>query len=190
MGAKARLSLVAVMVVAAGLVGWRQSWRVWPPEPHVDQRLAAAALPVIDRHLQDGRAVVWRSSLPARLRPRWFCAEEPIEVQRQGSRIRVSLDAMCKDYAREGGDLVTRAGVRTPLLVTLDHGGEVPAVRHVARPVDGAGFRPSLERMFSARAIAEHDRRRRLGKGPDAPDAEAARAFGLPAGTRARPYDG
>ncbi|MFA1549179.1 hypothetical protein [Actinomadura chokoriensis] len=190
MRAKRWLAVVGVGVVVAGLVVWRQSWRVWPPAPHVDQRLAGAALPVIDRYLQGGHAVVWRSSLPARLRPRWFCAEDPIETRRRGSLVRVSLDAVCQDYARDGDALVTQAGVRTALLVTLDHRGEVPTVRHVAHAVDGAGFSPSLERMFSARAFAEYDRRRRLGTGPDAPDAEAARAFGLPAGARARPYGG
>ncbi|TDC93084.1 hypothetical protein [Actinomadura sp. 7K507] len=184
------LTVVAVAVLATGVMAWRQSWRVWPPVPPVDRHLAGTALPVIDRFLESGRAVVWPSSLPERLRPRWFCAEDPIETERRGSQVRVSVEAVCNDYAREGDGLLTHAGTRTPLLVTLDHGGGAPVVRDVARPVDGAGFRPSLERVFSARGVAEFDRRERLGEGLDPPDDEAARAFGLPPGTEARYYSG
>ncbi|MFG2087768.1 MULTISPECIES: hypothetical protein [unclassified Spirillospora] len=184
------VTLAAVAALAVGVAAWRQSWRVWPPAPHVDRHLTGDVLPVIDRYLESGRAVVWPSSLPARLSPRWFCAEDPIETERRGPQVRVSLEVMCNDYAREGGDLVTHTGTRTPLLVTLDHRGDVPVVQDVAEPVDGAGFRPSLERMFSARGVAEFDRRHRRGNGVDAPDAEAARAFGLPPGTQARPHRG
>ncbi|TDB88163.1 hypothetical protein E1264_12215 [Actinomadura sp. KC216] len=109
-------------------------------------------------------------------------------VQRGASQVRVSLEVACNDYARDGGRLVTHAGVRTPLLATLDRKGAALAVRDVAEPLDGAGFRPSLERMFSGRAIAEYDRRQRRDSGVDAPDAEAARAFGLPPGTGAQQF--
>ncbi|TMR01132.1 hypothetical protein ETD83_15215 [Actinomadura soli] len=183
-------ALLAVVALTVGGTAWRQSWRVWPPAPHVDRHVSDAALPVIDRYLEAGHAVVWPTSMPARLRPRWFCAEEPIETVRRGSQVRVSLEAACNDYARDGGRLLTHAGTRTPLLVTLDRKGAALVVRDVAEPVDGAGFRPSLERMFSARGLAEFDRRERRGQGMDAPDAEAARAFGLPAGTKPQQYQG
>ncbi|MFI0486535.1 hypothetical protein [Actinomadura sp. 9N215] len=182
-------AVLTVVALAAAGTAWRQSWRVWPPAPHVDRGLIAAALPVIDRFLETGRAVVWPSSMPAQMRPRWFCAEEAIETARRGSRVRVSLEVACNDYARDGGSLVTHAGTRTPLVVTLDHGGAVPVVQDVADPLDGAGFRPSLERMFSERGLAEFDRRQRLSQGVDAPDAEAARAVGLPPGAKAQQYN-
>ncbi|MFI0412215.1 hypothetical protein [Actinomadura sp. 3N508] len=181
--------LLAALTLVGGGAVWRESWRVWPPEPDVDRNVARAALPVIDRFLESGRAVVWPSSMPARMRPRWFCVEKVIETVQRGSQVRVSLEVACNDYARDGGRLVTHAGVRTPVMVTLDRGGAAAlTVRHVAMPSDGAGFRPSLERMFSDRGLAEYDRRRRRGEGAGAPDGEAARAFGLPAGTKAQQF--
>ncbi|RFS87021.1 hypothetical protein D0T12_01845 [Actinomadura spongiicola] len=180
--------LTGVALVGGGTV-WEFSWRVWPPLPEVDQRVADAALPVIDQHLEAGRAVVWPTSMPARLRPRWFCAEVPIETERRGSQVRVSLAVHCGDYARVGASLVTHAGVSTHVLATLDHSGAVPVVRDVAEPGDGSEWRPAMERLFSRRALAEFDRRDRLGRYVEVPDTEAAQAFGLPPSTRARLYE-
>ncbi|KAB2390466.1 hypothetical protein [Actinomadura montaniterrae] len=190
MRGKTWLVVVAGRVLAGGVVMWQQAWRVWPPAPHVDGRLTAAALPVIDRYSESGRALVRPGGLPARTRPRWFCAEEPIETERRGSRVRVSLEVACNAYARQDGVLVTGAGTRMPLQVTPDHGGGIPVVLDVVRPVDGAGFRPSLERTFSRRGIAELDRRHRIGAVVGSPDAEAARVFGFAPGTKARIYGG
>ncbi|RKS79234.1 hypothetical protein BZB76_0684 [Actinomadura pelletieri DSM 43383] len=188
-----RLKTWSALLTGAALVTavtvWHESWRVWPPLPEVDQRVSAAALPVIDRYLESGGAVVWPSSMPARMGPRWFCAEVPIETERRGSQVRVSLEVDCGDYARVGGGLVNHAGTRTHVLATLDHSGAVPVVRDVAEPDDGAFWRPSMKRLFSERALAEFDRRERQGRYVEEPDSEAARAFGLPPGTKARRYE-
>lgn len=89
MKARTWSALAAVALVAGG-TAWSHAWRAWPPAPHVDRRVAA--LPLIDRFLESGRAVIWPSSMPARLRPRWFCAEAPIETEQRGSQVRVSLE--------------------------------------------------------------------------------------------------
>ncbi|GAA2352635.1 hypothetical protein GCM10010404_00320 [Nonomuraea africana] len=176
-------AIVVGVVVIAAVEVWHHSWRFWPRPPHIDTALADTAGPIIDGHLETSPDLTWKT-IPGELHPRWFCTERPIETTRDGSRTRVGLEAECGEYARRGGDLLIGGAWSGPLVVTLDRGKVV----HVQQPIDGAGFVPSVNRMFSERGAAEYWRRYRLKKEMAAPEDEARVAFGLPPGTPVRHF--
>ncbi|MER6998150.1 hypothetical protein [Streptomyces sp. NPDC000410] len=94
------------------------------------------------------------------LRPQWFCSEDIIEIAGadDGQSLTVGLLAVCQEYGKRGGALVTGTGMATPWITELrkDATGRY-RVTSQDSPPDGGGYVTWIERHFSE-AGAEHVR--------------------------------
>lgn len=160
---------------ATAVAGWRRAHR-----PHLDAQ-ARRSVPVVERYLATKPGGAWTGMPDAgsQRRARWLCTVAPIESAVHGDRMSMGVWATCGEYARQDDHLVTGAGYASPIRVTLvGHGGAWTA-RHAEHPDLGAGFAPSIRRMFTADgARVALD----MSGGPyPGSDAKARAVFGLPA---------
>jgi hypothetical protein len=172
-----RLAVVAV-VVAAGLTTWWLS----RDEPPMDEALLESVLPTINEQLPTTREVAYGGMLTGSDQPlpaRWFCTTTPIEIQRQGTDIRVGLIANCGEYAHRDGALVSGSGSSGAMMVTVT--GEPSAYRlaKVEWGRDGAAHEASIREMFTPAGAREALQAEQFGDTPD-PTNQARQHFGLP----------
>nr|WP_052478539.1 hypothetical protein [Kibdelosporangium sp. MJ126-NF4]CEL18892.1 hypothetical protein [Kibdelosporangium sp. MJ126-NF4]CTQ95304.1 hypothetical protein [Kibdelosporangium sp. MJ126-NF4] len=170
--------LGAVIFLSRPLERWIESGEptrpASPERPELDQDLLRAIAPVVHADLPTNHKVVW-----AGRGGRWFCAESPVETGHAGTAIYLGVVAMCSEYVARDGVLVHSAGFRSPLLVTLERGGQDGyVVRDVEKPHDGSANDASLRRMFTLAGYWDIDRVTREASPDPAPEARAA--LGLP----------
>ncbi|ONI77264.1 hypothetical protein ALI144C_34950 [Actinosynnema sp. ALI-1.44] len=146
-----------------------------PARPELDEDLLRAVAPVVHTDLPTNRKVVW----PSQPGGRWFCAQRPVEIRRDGDDVRLGLIANCSMYVRRDAALVLSGGFSGGLVAVLTPGPDGYRVRDVEVPVDGAGNAESLKRMFSTAGYEEV--RRSTGRTGLDPTPQARAAFGLPA---------
>ncbi|KAB2344380.1 hypothetical protein [Actinomadura rudentiformis] len=165
---------LAVAGAAAGIVAWPD-----PEPPFVDGRLRADLVPLIQAHLETKADLGGALDAQPELKSRWLCDLELIETERRGPDLLAGVYASCGEFAKTGASLVTGTGFLSPMRVTVRSG----AVTSVERPLDGAGFQPTVSRMFT-----EAGERKVFdlidSGGPferDRLPERARRAFGLPA---------
>lgn len=169
-------------VVVAVAVTW---WVLARDEPPMDEALLESVRPAIHEQLPRSREVSEGGMLTGSrqdLRPRWFCAEMPIEIWRQGSDIRVGLITHCAEYGRDGDALVNGTGISGAMAVTVTGEPGTYRLSRVEWARDGAAHAASIERMFTPAGAKEALQVERGGHGPDSAtlEDEARRHFGLP----------
>lgn len=163
--------------------------------PDVDPKVRDELEPLIRTHLedvpQDGTAAGPES---VNVGFRVFCDVRVVEVRTVRTAgvtadFRVGVHATCEEYGVGDGALLSGMGWSSPLSVTV-HGE--PGSRRIVqtvRPEDGAGYAPSVDRMFSERGVSELGRveKAKVPGSAERLKARAREAFGLPADAPVRP---
>lgn len=152
MGRK-RVAIIAVLILAATLGWWVLEYGPLA-KPEVDEALAESVLPVVDDHLTKPDFQGMLTSSRPELGPRWFCTEDIIEIQPHETGLRVGLVAYCGEYARDGSALLTGSGWKAPVVVTLTGSAGQYVAQGSEQARDGAGYRPSVEKLFSPKGAS------------------------------------
>lgn len=169
-------------LLIAGAVAWQALAR---DEPPMDGALLASVRPAIHEQLPRSPEVGGHGVLTGRhqeLRPRWFCAEKPIEIRRLGNEIRVGLIARCAEYGLRGGALVTGTGSSGAMVVAVTGEPGEYRLSAVEWARDGAAHSASVRRMFTPAGTREALQAEQGGDGPGSStmEDEARRHFRLP----------
>ncbi|MFI0445726.1 hypothetical protein [Actinomadura sp. 6N118] len=133
-------AVLAVVGAAAGIVAWPD-----PEPPSVDGRLRAELVPLIQTHLETKADLGGALDDQPELNSRWLCDLELIETEQRGPDLLAGIYTSCQEFARTGPSLLAGTGFRSPMRITVRSG----AVTSVEEPVDGAGFQPTVSRMFT-----------------------------------------
>lgn len=171
--------IIGVVASAALITGLGVGFAEWrePGKPHVDPHLQTELTPVIQRHLET--RVDHGGALTSAAKPegRWFCDLRMVETRRRGPDVLAGIYAHCEELARRGQGMVTGTSFMAPMLITLRSG----AVTKVEKPMDGAGYGPGIDRMFTEEG--EHAVFEMTGSGfsdEETLRARAKRMYGLP----------
>jgi hypothetical protein len=173
---------VAGGAVVAGAVAW---WLLARDEPPMDEALLDSVRPAIHEQLPRATEVSGGGMLTdARQDPpaRWFCAEKPIEIRRQGTDIRVGMVAHCAEYGVRDGALVNGTGTSGAMVVTVTGEPDAYRLSTVEWARDGAAHAASIREMFTPAGAREALRIEQGGEAPGSAtlEDEARRHFGLP----------
>ncbi|MFL6143217.1 MAG: hypothetical protein ACJ72N_15310 [Labedaea sp.] len=172
-----RMVLGAVLAVL-GLLGWFVI--EWYPAPEVDDGLAAVVFPLIDEQLERGPWPGLLTTTRLDLKPRWFCAEQVIETERDGAVLRVGFVAECAEYARLQDALLEGSGDSSPKLAVLAGGPDRWEVIRVESPPPGHAGTEWERAHFSPAATERLDRHEGSPALSEDVTAQARLAFGLP----------
>ncbi|MFG2000738.1 hypothetical protein ACGFNU_16500 [Spirillospora sp. NPDC048911] len=134
-------AVLAVGGAATGIVAWPD-----PEPPTVEGHLRTELIPLIQAHLETKAKLGGALDAQPELKSRWFCDLELIEIEQRGPDLLAGVYTSCQEYARKGTSLLAGTGFLSPMRITVRSGG----VTAIEQPLDGAGFRPTMSRMFSA----------------------------------------
>ncbi|GAA2611346.1 hypothetical protein SMC26_41550 [Actinomadura fulvescens] len=177
--------IVGTVLVAGGAAAGIMAWPD-PRPPSVDGRLRTQLVPLIQAHLETKADLGGALNDQPELKSRWLCDLELIETERRGPDLLTGVYTACQEFARMGPSLLAGTGFVSPMRITVRSG----AVASVEKPLDGAGFGPTVSRMFSKageRRVFDF-----IGSGGpferDGLSQRARRSFGLPGNAPVRDH--
>ena len=82
-----------------------------------------------------------------------YCAYEVLDAEKSGTSERLYLWAVCQEYHRKNQKLEAGTGSSSPVALTIRKENEKVEVLGHKKPGIGSQYRPSLEAMFSKKAL-------------------------------------